>query len=490
MTQKHDVFISYAHADKATADTICHFLEAEGVRCWIAPRDIPAGGKWPAHIPPAIEASRLMVLVFSNNANTSEFVQQEVTLASNVRLPLIPFRVENVSPEGDLKFHLVNKHWLDALTPPLAGHVRSLVGRVFEVLGTAPAGGGAPEPGAVPPPRRHRPTATAPRREAPQWHYADGDRTAGPVPLDELTARITTETEVWRPGMDTWLPAGQVPELSGCVHPPEQKADPAPSPPKRDSDPAPGEERSFAGIEFCWCPPGKFMMGSPRTEPGRESREGPQHLVTFARGFWMGKYPVTQAEWKRVMGSNPSKFTGDDRLPVEMVSWDDCQEYLARLNLLGEGVCSLPSEAAWEYACRAGTITPFHFGETISTDQANYNGNDTYGPGKKGLYREKTTPAGSFPANPWGLHDMHGNVWEWCQDWFHDSYQGAPADGTAWDTPQMEAGWFGPKQKYPSRVLRGGSWYLRPGLCRAAFRFNFIPDIRIAFIGFRLLRTP
>jgi formylglycine-generating enzyme required for sulfatase activity len=228
-----------------------------------------------------------------------------------------------------------------------------------------------------------------------------------------------------------------------------------------------------------WCPPGEFMMGSPKSEPERQDREGQQHRVTLSRGFWLGKYAVTQAQWKAVMGSNPSAFTGDDRLPVENVSWNDCQEFLERLSLKGEDAFRLPSETEWEYACRAGTITPFHFGETLSTDLANYDGNYTYANGKKGAYREKTVPVGSFPPNAWGLHDMHGNVWEWCQDWYHDSYAGAPTDGSARENPKGDY-----------RVLRGGSWSNLPGFCRAAFRYLVNPDLRFVSYGFRLSRTP
>ena len=160
-------------------------------------------------------------------------------------------------------------------------------------------------------------------------------------------------------------------------------------------------------------------MGSPKEEKERKDDEI-QHKVTLTKGFYMGVYTVTQEQWQEVMGNNPSHFKGEKNLPVEHVSWDDCQEFIKKLREKDKKPYRLPTEAEWEYACRAGTTTPFHFGETISTDQANYNGNFTYGNGKKGVYREKTTPVGSFPANAWGLHDMHGNVWQWCQDWYGD----------------------------------------------------------------------
>ncbi|MFM6271198.1 MAG: formylglycine-generating enzyme family protein, partial [Dolichospermum sp.] len=166
----------------------------------------------------------------------------------------------------------------------------------------------------------------------------------------------------------------------------------------------------------------------------------PQHEVTI-KPFSMGKYPITQAQWQAVaalpqvnqeLKPNPSRFKGAKR-PVEQVSWHEAVEFCARLSNYTKRPYRLPSEAEWEYACRAGTTTPFHFGDTITTELANYNGNYTYGDGSKGVYRKETTEVGSFKiANELGLYDMHGNVWEWCQDDWHNNYEGAPTDGSAW----------------------------------------------------------
>ena len=235
------------------------------------------------------------------------------------------------------------------------------------------------------------------------------------------------------------------------------------------------------GMAFVYVPGDCFMMGSPEDEKDRGSDEE-QHRVCVHEGdgFWMGKYEVTQAQWQAVMKNNPSYFEGADR-PVEQVSWDDAQAFLQKLNATVEthGRASLqfrlPSEAEWEYAARAGTITPFSFGETISPDQANYDGNYTYGNGKKGVYRQQTTDVGSFPNNAFGLYDMHGNVWEWCQDTYA-SYRETPTDGSAHSGGSK-------------RVLRGGSWSNAPGDVRSAFRFNDDPAFRSGLIGFRLLRT-
>jgi RNA polymerase sigma factor (sigma-70 family) len=221
------------------------------------------------------------------------------------------------------------------------------------------------------------------------------------------------------------------------------------------------------GMKFVWIPPGKFTMGSPKGELLREFLWGDetQHKVTLTRGFYMSVYPVTQEEWQNVMGKNPSRFKGEKNLPVEMVTWDDCQEFIKKLRKKDKDgkAYRLPTEAEWEYACRAGTTTPFHFGETISTEQANYDGNSVYGNGKKGVFRKKTTPVGTFPGNAWGLHDMHGNVWQWCQDWY-DRY---PKDDVT--DPQ------GPK-KGMWRVMRGGSWNERPEWSRSARRQWHQPD--------------
>src|SRR5476649_2294554 len=181
----------------------------------------------------------------------------------------------------------------------------------------------------------------------------------------------------------------------------------------------PKEFTNSIGMKFVWIKPGSFMMGSPKEEKERFNDET-QHKVTLTKGFYMGVYTVTQEQWQEVMGKNPSKGKGEKNLPVEQVSWDDCQSFIKKLREKDKKLYRLPTEAEWEYSCRAGTKTPFHFGETISTDQANYLGEAVYGDGKKGVSRKKTTPVGSFPANAWGLHDIYGNVWQWCEDWHGD----------------------------------------------------------------------
>ncbi|GAB4401903.1 MAG: hypothetical protein OHK0053_25200 [Microscillaceae bacterium] len=237
--------------------------------------------------------------------------------------------------------------------------------------------------------------------------------------------------------------------------------------PKTPDTPTAGsytEQINGVVLEMVQIKGGTFMMGSPTSEPERESDET-QHQVTL-RDFKMGKYEVSQAQWRAVMGSNPSRFKDCDNCPVENVSWEDIQEFLQKLNAMTGKNYRLPTEAEWEYACRAGTTTPFYTGNNLTTDQANYDGNS------KGQYRAKTTPVGSFAPNAWGLYDMHGNVWEWCSDWY-DEYS-----STAQTNPEGPA-----TGSY--RVLRGGSWLYYASSCRSANR-HLTPTFRSSFNGFRL----
>ena len=234
------------------------------------------------------------------------------------------------------------------------------------------------------------------------------------------------------------------------------------------------------GIVFRLMPPGTFLMGSPPTESGRSSDET-QHQVTLTKAFYCGKFAVTQARWQQVMGTNPSDFknAGEDA-PVEHVRWQDCQAFVKKLCVtegVAEGTYRLLTEAQWEYACRAGTPTPFCYGPDLDSSLANFNGNYAYGAGLKGVSRATTVSVGSFRPNAWGLYDMHGNVWEWCQDWYATPYPSGP------QTDPLGP----PSGDY--RVLRGGSWNYNARYCRSAFRFWFTPVYRDGDVGLRLART-
>jgi formylglycine-generating enzyme required for sulfatase activity len=238
-------------------------------------------------------------------------------------------------------------------------------------------------------------------------------------------------------------------------------------------------------LQMLLIPGGTFLMGSPDDEPERFDHEYPQHEVTVPQ-FFMGRYPITQAQWRTVaalpqvdrrLEEDPSGFKGND-LPVERVSWYDAVEFCVRLENHTKRPYRLPSEAEWEYACRAGTTTPFYFGKTITTGVANYDGNYTYNDDPEGEDQGKTTSVNHFGiANTFGLSDMHGNVWEWCADHYHANYDDAPTDGKPW---------LDESRKGKEYVIRGGSWLCDPGGCRSASRNWFAPDFFSDCFGFRV----
>ena len=221
------------------------------------------------------------------------------------------------------------------------------------------------------------------------------------------------------------------------------------------------------GMKMLWCPPGEFLMGSPEDEEGHDESEN-QVQVQISKGFWMARTPVTQGQWKALMGNNPSHFKGSKDLPVEEVSWNEAVEFCDKLNAqesLPSGYrYALPNEAQWEYACRAGTTTPFHFGSTLDGTAANCDGTRPYGTEIKGPYLERTTVVGSYPPNPWGLYDMHGHVFEWCEHRYD-------ASGSY-------------------RVIRGGSWCNVAAHCTAGCSDWTDPGFRCNSFGFRVASVP
>jgi formylglycine-generating enzyme required for sulfatase activity len=333
-------------------------------------------------------------------------------------------------------------------------------------------------------------------RHTPKW-FADR-RTAQPDPqgdprpgqplndrLSEIEQRLTA-LEAGRRQLATrisivagWVIQIQDGKQQGGDAPPEPEPEPEPGP-----APAPTLLRSRASrtvelpggvaLHMVGIPAGSFEMGDPSMEFAR-----PIHTVTLS-GFLIGQTPITQAQWQAVMGTNPSRFQGfaeSPQLPVERVSWEDAVEFCRRLSALSGDLYTLPSEAQWEYACRAGTTTPLAFGDTITPELANYDGSHSYANSPKGINRQQTTPVGMLPANAWGLHDMHGNVWEWCADFWHESYAGAPADGTTW----LSGG------RQNRRLLRGGSWNSPPRDCRSACRLSVHPGWGGSTLGFRVI---
>lgn len=276
----------------------------------------------------------------------------------------------------------------------------------------------------------------------------------------------------------------------------------APPPPARDaaslqSDPfrgsAAGEARTIAGVSLRWCPPGRFVMGSPPDEPERRPGED-QVEVALTRGFWMGQFEVTQGQWIGVMGGLPGELTDElparDDLPVGNVNFGEAEAFCRALTDRGrrsgelppEWEFRLPTEAQWEYACRAGTTTATAFGDSLGSTQANFRGR-AYNGAAPGPALGRAAPVGRYPANPWGLHDMHGNSFEWCRDWYHLRLPGGADpdlhDARATATRSEHGG--------VSRVRRGGCWADDGWACRSAFRLRFEPERRYDHIGFRVV---
>jgi sulfatase modifying factor 1 len=258
-------------------------------------------------------------------------------------------------------------------------------------------------------------------------------------------------------------------------------------------DTKPGTEKEVAGIQLCWCPAGEFTMGSPEKEPDRRADET-QVEVTLTRGFWTAKYETTQGQWKRVMDKLPGKATGelpeDDDLPVGDVNFAQAEAFCAKLTELGkkDGTLPkgwefrLPTEAQWEYACRAGTTTATSFGDKLSTKQANFKGMPSNG-AEEGPSVGKAVKVGRYPANAWGLHDMHGNTFEWCRDWYHATLPGGkdPDLYDAKETAQKN------RDGTSSRVRRGGAWTDEGKYLRSALRLRFEPERGYDHIGFRVI---
>jgi eukaryotic-like serine/threonine-protein kinase len=237
------------------------------------------------------------------------------------------------------------------------------------------------------------------------------------------------------------------------------------------------KENLGSGINLAMVkiPAGSFIMGSPQSEGESEPNERPQHRVKI-KEFYMGQTEINQAQYQAIMGENSASFKGKNR-PVENVSWQQAKVFCQKLSLKTGKTYTLPSESQWEYACRAGTTSPFSFGATITTEVANYESEYAYANAPKGTYRRETTEVDKFPPNAFGLYDLHGNVSEWCEDTWSKNYQNAPTDNKTRT-----------KGKYPDkRVFRGGSWYDNPGSCRSAFRYAWVTDDVSSTIGFRVI---
>jgi formylglycine-generating enzyme required for sulfatase activity len=546
-----DVFISYPHQDKATADAACAKLEAEGIRCWIAPRDVEPGAEWAGAIVDAIDHCRAMVLIFSSSANESKRIRREVQQAFDGEKPVVPFRIENVVPEKSLRYYMGPVHWLDALTLPLEQHLQKLATSVGALVG-------AETPGEVEKEQALR--AAEARRQAEEgqrWEEEERrrkaaaeaerqrlEREAGATRDAEERARQAAAAEAERqrqerdaaaareaeekarqveqrlrdqaeakrraeeeerhrvqpvesrPGSQstrkaviaTLIGAAVIAAIVWFVH-----VSPTPVPilatPGDLSVLSAEQERAQKPKdtfkECTNCPEmivvsaGSFTMGSPASEPGRGADEGPQHKATFARQFAVGRFELTFDEWDACVanggcnGYKPSdQGWGRGRRPMINVSWDDAKAYVAWLSRETGKPYRLLSEAEFEYAARAGSQTAYPWGNDIGKGNANCLGCGSQWGGKQ------TAPVGSFAANAFGLYDMAGNAWEWVEDCYHDNYNGAPIDSSAWTSGDCS-----------SRVLRGGAWNDYPQDLRSAGRIRGPTDGRGNRVGFRVGRT-
>ena len=505
------IFLAHASEDKAAVTQLYQRLKKSGFQPWLDKVDLLPGQSWRAEIPKAIKNSQVFIACLSQKSVQKQgYVQREFRMALNVmadrppgQIYLIPVRLDDCQiPElrqEEYGISLTDYQWVNLYEPD--GYDRLVQGiRVgFADILTkteAPVSSSA-RPKQVPtsPPEapvsssaRPKQVPTSPRQSQRQVFSAPVRTTSPYSRGDRVSRRKLTQILALSGGSigtilfgralfqrdsstsDTFpdarlLTADDFTKTSIQVVTVNEKGEKV----SEESLDSYVFEESVGDItlDLVLIEGGSFLMGSPDSESYRHDQEGPQHEVTV-QSFLMGRYEVTQAQWKEVAGMSkvdrdldpdPSFFKGDT-LPVEKVSWDDAVEFCQRLSENTGRKYRLPSEAEWEYACRAGTTTPYHFGPTITPELANYLTTDAYNSGPKGKPRRQTTDVRSFPANSFGLYDMHGNVMEWCQDHWHKNYNGAPNDGSAW----IEGG------DSSLRVLRGGAWLVHPANCRSASR--------------------
>lgn len=476
----HDVFISYSSADKAVADAVCATLEQKKIRCWIAPRDVLAGTTWSESIVRAINGSKVMVLIFSGKANASVQIKREVERAVNKAIPILPFRIENVLPTGDLEYFLSLPHWLDAMTQPMEDHLKHLAKTVKALLEQPKAREAAASGGGLK-------TLAAPRKRNP------------------------------------WLIAGAVALLVGFVGLGLWAL-------------GIGRARTFKdfSMKMVKIPAGEFRMGSdvtpksvldqaPGGEPLSDGSERPAHRVKISRPFYMGAHEVTVGQFRafvdatghktdaeelgegeglnpktRKLNSGPAfnwKFNGlpqTDDHPVVNVSWNDATAFCKWMSKKEGATYRLPTEAEWEYACRAGSNSFFGLGDDTTCLEGHANLADAALRNETGdlivpmfaPWNDRypyTAPVGQFKANAWGLYDMHGNVTEWCAD-SYEAYR--PED-------QVD-----PLGSGPYRVCRGSCWHFHPVWSGASHRNGppeanspmNTPQYRSLNYGFRVVK--
>ena len=475
--ERRHVFISYSHADRDWVERLKRMMapllrgSGQELRLW-DDSQIEAGRKWREAIETALAQAKVALLLVSDHFLASEFVMGEEVPKLLAAAEAEGVRVLWVSLSACLVEETEIHQYQSVLPPsrPLDQMAEAEAKEALKTIGLEIRKALKPQQEAVAPPS-YVEKAASPGRQEGSGQVSQSSRASGALQVFSVTtAQLVRVGGAWKVERRSLEVRGRTLELGDGV-----------------------------SLPLIAIPAGEFVMGSPVDEPMRQDKEGPQHRVRL-EGFLMGQTPITQAQWRAVarlvpplgqrwerqLPLNPSQFSGQpdsDQRPVEQVSWQQAIEFCRRLSALTGDLYTLPSEAQWEYACRAGTSTPFAFGETITPGLANYDSNYTYANGPKGEYRQQTTPAGSFPANAWGLQDMHGNVWEWCLDHWHGNHEGAPIDGSAWLNKHAGVSDM-------DRLLRGGSWYFDPGYCRSAYRNHNQPDDADDRVGFRVVCLP
>jgi formylglycine-generating enzyme required for sulfatase activity len=531
----HDVFLSYSTKDKLAADAACAVLERNGIRVWMAPRDILPSEEWAEAIIRAIGSARAMVLIFSGAAIEAKPVRTEVERAFNKGVPVIPFRIENVEPRGSMEFFLNASHWLDAFTQPMESHLGQLADVVQRVL--------EPKGEETPTPLLSQPSVPAPAPKSRRSSMAAGALivviAAGggwwllapkPVPDAQQAAFDAAVQKATIPALDAFLakyPSGALANsakaareklrrsltqehASSCsgmaLTPPASRA---PTPLARLEVCALKAKDVFRECESCpemvVIPAGTFLMGSSDESLAEHSGlddEGPQHQVQISKPFAVGKLSVTVGQFKAFvkesgystgsscwilnggeMQESPGHswrdpgFPQTDSHPAACLNWNDASAYAEWLSRKTGEPYRLLSEAEWEYAARGGTVTQYWWGASVPPNQVNYLENSTLGRNKKGKSWRGTVPADSFSPNLFGLYNIQGNLWQWVEDCYHKRYFEAPDDGSAWTTAACG-----------KRVLRGGSWDSNAGSLRVAYRSAFSPDARLSYNGMRVAR--
>ncbi len=434
------IFLAHASEDKPAVLALHERLKQAGYKPWLDKKDLIPGQNWRSVIPKAIADSQLFIACLSQRSISKQgFVQREFKMALNQyadRPPnsiyLIPLRLDECDipdlRQEEYGLNLRDLHWLDYWEEDGFEQLERAITYQFKLEPEEPK----------------KPVIVTPPLSVFNFEIV------GVNAKGEQIKKESKQSQYFREDLGNGIT-----------------------------------------LEMVAIPGGTFLMGSPANEKDSFGDERPQHEVNVPT-FFIGKYPITQAQWQAIASRTDLKVKQDldfkpayfkdrpdsDRRPVEQVNWYDAIEFCARLSKLTVREYRLPSEAEWEYACRARTTTPFYFGETITGELANYDASYTYADEPNGEYRSETTPVGQFPPNAFGLYDMHGNVWEWCADTWHDNYKDAPTDGSVW----IENG---DDNRSP---LRGGAWGSNPNNCRSAIRYyNFRRDYRNLFNGFRVV---